>query len=83
MTKAQKINANLNIKQMKKATTHFWTWFLQHKNKLKNLMSLNHKEQKHYMFWLNWHLQFYFPGLEYIIVFVGQGPFESVNISCS
>lgn len=54
---------------MNKATTHFWTWFLKHKNKLKNLMSLNHKEQKHYMFWLNWHLQFYFPGLEYIIVF--------------
>ncbi|WP_291131151.1 hypothetical protein [Flavobacterium sp. UBA7682] len=54
---------------MKNKTTHFWTWFLKHKNKLKNLMSLNHKEQKHYMFWLNWHLQFYFPGLEYIIVF--------------
>lgn len=54
---------------MSKATTHFWTWFLEHKNKLKNLMSLDHKQQKHYMFWLDWHLQFYFPGLEYIIVF--------------
>lgn len=54
---------------MKKKTTHFWTWFLEHKNKLKNLMSINHKEQKHYLFWLDWHLQFYFPGLEYIIVF--------------
>ncbi|HNP33959.1 MAG TPA: hypothetical protein PKN96_11765 [Flavobacterium sp.] len=52
-----------------KATTHFWKWFLEHKNKLKNLMSLNHKEQKHYMFWLDWHLQFYFPGLEGIIIF--------------
>lgn len=52
-----------------KATTHFWKWFLEHKNKLKNLMGLDYKEQKHYMFWLNWHLQFYFPGLEYIIVF--------------
>lgn len=52
-----------------KATSHFWKWFLEHKNKLKNLMSLNHKEQKHYLFWLDWHLQFYFPGLEYIIVF--------------
>lgn len=54
---------------MNKAATHFWKWFLEHKNKLKNLTSLDHKEQKHYMFWLNWHLQFYFPGLEYIIVF--------------
>jgi hypothetical protein len=52
-----------------KATTHFWKWFLEHKNKLKNLMGLDHKEQKHYLFWLDWHLQFYFPGLEYIIVF--------------
>ncbi|MGC4041918.1 MAG: hypothetical protein QM710_14335 [Flavobacterium sp.] len=52
-----------------KATKHFWTWFLQHKGKLKNLMSLDHKEKKHYMFWLEWHLQFYFPGLEYIIVY--------------
>lgn len=54
---------------MNKATTHFWTWFLEHKSKLKNLIDLDNKEQKHYMFWLNWHLQFYFPGLEYIIVF--------------
>jgi hypothetical protein len=52
-----------------KATTHFWKWFLEHKNKLKNLMGLDYKEQKHYLFWLNWHLQFYLPGLEYIIVF--------------
>lgn len=54
---------------MKNKTTHFWIWFLQHKNKLKNLMSLNPKEQKHYTFWLDWHLQFYFPGLEYILIF--------------
>lgn len=32
-------------------------------------MSLNPKEQKHYTFWLDWHLQFYFPGLEYILIF--------------
>lgn len=32
-------------------------------------MNLSNKEQKHYLFWLDWHLQFYFPGLEYIIVF--------------
>ncbi|WP_162127486.1 hypothetical protein [Flavobacterium phycosphaerae] len=53
---------------MNNKTTPFWKWFLEHKNKLKNLMSINHKEQKHYLFWLNWHLQFYFPGLEYIVV---------------
>lgn len=53
---------------MKKATL-FWKWFLEHKHKLKNLMRLNHKEQKHYLFWLNWHLQFYYPELEYILVF--------------
>jgi|SRR6218665_195398 len=54
---------------MKDKTKLFWKWFLEHKNKLKNLMNLNHKEQKHYLFWLDWHLQFYFPGLEYIIVY--------------
>lgn len=54
---------------MKNKTTQFWKWFLQHKNKLKNLMNLNPKEQKHYTFWLDWHLQFYFPGLEYVLVF--------------
>ncbi|MCF6132757.1 hypothetical protein [Flavobacterium wongokense] len=54
---------------MKNKTKHFWKWFLEHKSKLKNLTTLNHKEQRHYTFWLDWHLQFYFPGLEYIIVF--------------
>lgn len=54
---------------MNKATSHFWKWFLQHKNKLKSLMRLDIKEQKYYLFWLNWHLQFYFPGLEYLIIF--------------
>lgn len=54
---------------MDNKTNLFWAWFLEHKNKLKNLMTLTPKEQKHYLFWLNWHLQFYFPGLEYIIIF--------------
>lgn len=54
---------------MKNKTTHFWTWFLQHQNKLMRLLELERKEQKHYFFWLNWHLQFYFPGLECILVF--------------
>lgn len=54
---------------MKKAADHFWAWFLEHKNKLKDLRSLSPKEQKHYTFWLDWHLQFYFRGLEYILIF--------------
>lgn len=54
---------------MKNKTEHFWTWFFEHRNKLKNLLSLDRKEQKHFFFWLNWHLQFYFPGLECILVF--------------
>ncbi|WP_284653202.1 hypothetical protein [Flavobacterium terrisoli] len=54
---------------MKNTTDHFWTWFLEHKNKLKGLRNLSPKEQKHYTFWLDWHLQFYFRGLEYILIF--------------
>lgn len=54
---------------MKIASQHFWDWFLQNKAKLKMLHQLNLKEQKHYKHWLDWHLQFYCPGLEYILVF--------------
>lgn len=54
---------------MKKAANHLWNWFLTHKNKFKNLRDLKLKEQKHYIFWLDWHIQFYFPGIEYILVF--------------
>jgi len=50
------------------AIQHFWTWFLEHKAKLKMLPQLNIKEQKQYTHWLDWHLQFYCPGLEYILV---------------
>jgi hypothetical protein len=53
---------------MSKKSEHFWTWFLQHKNELKNLNNLPSEQQKHFTFWLDWHLQFYFPGLEYIMV---------------
>lgn len=54
---------------MKKAANHFWNWFHNHKNKFKNLRDLKPKEQKHYIFWLDWHIQFYFPGLACILVF--------------
>ncbi|MEO5777354.1 MAG: hypothetical protein ABIQ27_10630 [Flavobacterium sp.] len=54
---------------MNKAAEHFWSWFNDHKTQLKSLMELKVKDQKHYLFWLNWHLHFYAPGLEYILVF--------------
>jgi len=54
---------------MKTAATHFSTWFLEHKAKLKMLPQLNVKEQKQYTHWLDWHLQFYCPGIEYILIF--------------
>lgn len=54
---------------MNKEAEHFWTWFTDHKTKLKNLRELKPKDQKHYVFWLDWHLRFYAPGLEYILIF--------------
>jgi len=54
---------------MKTTTNHFWDWFLNHKNKFKNLRDLKPKEQKHYLFWLDWHIQFYFRGLECMLIF--------------
>ena len=54
---------------MKKTAEHFWSWFSDHKTKLKSLRELHPKEQKHYTFWLDWHLRFYAPGLEYILIF--------------
>lgn len=54
---------------MENKTNLFWTWFLENKNKLKKLMTLDYKEKKHFIFWLNWHLQFYCPGIGYMIMF--------------
>lgn len=54
---------------MNKALMHFWTWFLDHKLKLKTLRTLTLKDQKHYTFWLDWHLHFYAPGLDYVLIF--------------
>ena len=54
---------------MEKAAEHFWSWFLEQKTKLKNLNTLTPKEQKHYTYWLDWHLRFYAHGLEYILIF--------------
>ncbi|TBX66124.1 hypothetical protein EZL74_11080 [Flavobacterium silvisoli] len=54
---------------MKNNANHFWDWFINHKNKFKNLKDLNPKEQTYYLFWLDWHLQFYFRGMEYTLIF--------------
>ncbi len=52
-----------------KAIQHFWTWFIDNHKQLQNIRTLTPKKQKHYTFWLNWHLHFYAPGLDYIMVF--------------
>lgn len=57
---------------MEKAAQHFWLWFIDHHTKLKNLQELKPKEQKHYIFWLEWHLHFYTSGLDYILIFPKQ-----------
>lgn len=48
---------------------YFWTWFLENEKQLRMLRSLNPKLQKHFTFWLDWHLHFYAPGIDYILVF--------------
>jgi hypothetical protein len=54
---------------MSKAVHYFWTWFIDNHKKLKTLRELKPKQQKHYTFWLNWHLHFYAPGTDFILVF--------------
>jgi hypothetical protein len=54
---------------MNKAVDFFWIWFANNHIKLKVLRTLKPKEQKHFTFWLNWHLHFYAPGIDYILVF--------------
>lgn len=54
---------------MNNNTAHFWKWFRDHKNKLKAMPTLSLPNQKHYTYWLNWHLQFYFPGIDYILIY--------------
>jgi hypothetical protein len=54
---------------MSKAVDYFWTWFIDNHAKLKSLRTLAPKEQKHFTFWLNWHLHFYAAGVDYILIF--------------
>ena len=54
---------------MNKAVEYFWTWFNDNHKQLQSIRTLSPKEQKHYIFWLNWHLHFYAPGLDFILIF--------------
>lgn len=54
---------------MNKAVDYFWTWFIDNHMKLKTLRTLKPKDQKHYTFWLDWHLHFYAKGIDYLLVF--------------
>lgn len=54
---------------MTKAVDYFWTWFVDNHKQLQNLRTLKTKDQKHYVFWLNWHLHFYTPGIDFLLVF--------------
>jgi hypothetical protein len=52
-----------------KTVNHFWSWFSDHQSKLKNLLTSSAKETKHYVYWLDWHLHFYAPGVDFILIF--------------
>ena len=48
---------------------YFWTWFYDNQKHLINLQNLSKKLQKHYIFWLQWHLEYYSKGVSYILIF--------------
>ncbi|WP_298152269.1 hypothetical protein [Flavobacterium sp.] len=54
---------------MNNTVDYFWIWFIVNHKKLQDLRKLKPKEQKHFTFWLNWHLHFYAPGIDYILIF--------------
>lgn len=54
---------------MSKAVNHFWSWFIDHQLKLKTLTTLTTKDKQNYVYWLNWHLHFYVPGADFILIF--------------
>jgi hypothetical protein len=56
-----------------KTVDYFWTWFIDNHKQLQSLRTLKPKEQRHYTFWLKWHLHFYAPGIDYIVVFPNHG----------
>lgn len=54
---------------MSKTVDFFWSWFIDNHTKLRALNTLNTKDKKHYLYWLNWHLHFYIPGIDLILIF--------------
>lgn len=54
---------------MKNAIDYFWSWFTDNQKHYFNFLQLTPKLQKHYIFWLEWHLNYYSKGVSYVIVF--------------
>jgi hypothetical protein len=48
---------------------YFWTWFNDNQKHFLNYLQLSPKLQKHYTFWLEWHLNYYSKGVNYVMVF--------------
>lgn len=54
---------------MSKTVDFFWSWFIDNHTKLRTLNTLNAKDKKHYLYWLDWHLHFYAPSVDFILIF--------------
>ncbi len=51
------------------AINYFWQWFTDNQKYFLNLLSLTSKLRRHYVFWLEWHLNYYSKGIGFIILF--------------
>jgi hypothetical protein len=54
---------------MDKQAEYFWTWFRDNQKHLRNFTSLSPKLQKHFCFWLGWHLNHYAKGVSFVLTF--------------
>lgn len=52
---------------------YFWTWFLENHEELKSLRTLLPAQRRYIAYWLDWHLHFYSPGLDYLLIFHENG----------
>lgn len=48
---------------------YFWAWFLENHLQIRNLRTLSPQQQKEITYWLDWHLHFYCPGIDCLLVF--------------
>jgi len=48
---------------------YFWTWFLENEQDFRMLRLLSPEKQKNATHWLQWHLHFYSPGIDYILIY--------------